>query len=196
MSVTIPFLFTNHQRALADQVNADFQALAAKFTEAAGGITNADISGAAAISAAKFSTIPGSRITSSNMEDNAVDLRVLKSDATAGAPAAAVNTANHIRNSIIAANKLKIVIFSQVIGGNLSQGQHFYDTGLLGANVQALGVYMDNAAVPGLEGQVILNMYRNSLTDHWWIEAYQPLPPPTGSQPVIGTFYFVGISQS
>lgn len=109
MSVTIPFVFVGGagNKARASDVNANFSALAAKFTEGAGGIANADISSTAGIKAIKLSTTPGDRITQAQLDDDAVDQRVLRDDITAGAPNAAVNTAAHIKDAII--TNLKIV---------------------------------------------------------------------------------------
>jgi len=108
VSVTIPFTFIGGtgNKARANEVNANFQAIAAKFTEGVGGIADADIYTGAGIRGSKLSSVPGNRITQAQMDDDAVDLRVLKDDATAGAPNAAVNTAAHIKDAIITNAKL------------------------------------------------------------------------------------------
>lgn len=63
-------------------------------------------SSGADIPATVLSTTAGERVPLNRMEDNAVDSRVLKSDATAGSPGAAVGTANHIKDGIITPGKL------------------------------------------------------------------------------------------
>lgn len=110
MSLSIPYVFIGGpgNKAYATQVNANFQAVAAKFTEGAGGIGDGDISTTAGIKASKLSAVAGTRVTASQLEDDAVDLRVLKDDATAGSPNAAVNTANHIKDAIITNAKLVV----------------------------------------------------------------------------------------
>lgn len=106
MSVTIPYSFVGGTKARAAEVNSDFQAIAAKFTEGAGGIGDADISTTAGIKGSKLSSVPGNRITQAQMDDDAVDSRVLKDDGTAGSPNAAVGSANHIKDAIITNAKL------------------------------------------------------------------------------------------
>lgn len=106
MSVSIPFSFTAGTKARASEVNQDFQAVAAKFTEGAGGIGDSDISTTAGIKGSKLSSVAGNRITQAQMDDDAVDLRILKDDATAGSPNAAVNNTNHIKDAIVTNAKL------------------------------------------------------------------------------------------
>lgn len=212
MSVSIPFTMVAGAKAKASEINACLQAIANKFTEGAGGITNADVSAAAGIYGTKLSNVPGTRIPFDRIEDDAVDKDKLKDDSAPGAPAAAVNNSNHIKDGIITSaklvdntianvklldasvlsGKLKLVIYSQVIAGNLTTGSHTYDTGLLGANFQPLAIYADNAAVPGGEQQFFFNIYRNSLTDHYFIEAFNN----SGGLVAIGTIYLVGISKT
>lgn len=114
MSVSIPFSFTAGTKARASEVNQNFQAVAAKFTEGAGGIADADISTTAGIKGSKLSSVAGNRITQAQLEDDAVDLRVLKDDATGGSPNAAVNSANHIKDGIITNAK--------ILAGTLKRG--------------------------------------------------------------------------
>lgn len=110
MPVSIPFTFVGGvgNKAKASEVNANFQALAAKFTEASGGIADADIYAIADINANKLSSSPGKRLIASKFEPGAVDATALKSDATAGSPAAAVGTSNHIKDGIVLRKKLKV----------------------------------------------------------------------------------------
>jgi hypothetical protein len=108
MSVVIPYTFVGGtgNKAKASEVNANFTAIASKFTEGAGGIADGDISSTAGIKGSKLSQVAGNRITALQLEDDAVDLRVLKDDATAGAPNAAVNTSAHIKDGVVTGAKL------------------------------------------------------------------------------------------
>jgi hypothetical protein len=104
MSLTIPYSFIPLTKAKASEVNSNFQAVAGKFTEGPGGIANVDIATGAGIVAAKLSSVVGSRITQAQLEDDAVDSRVLKSDA--GGITGAVGSADHIANGIITPAKI------------------------------------------------------------------------------------------
>lgn len=108
MSVTIPYVFVGGagNKARAAEVNANFNAIASKFTEGAGGISDGDISSTAGIKGSKLSAVAGNRVAAAQLEDDAVDLRALKDDATSGSPNAAVNTAQHIKDGIITGAKL------------------------------------------------------------------------------------------
>lgn len=121
MPVSIPFTFVGGvgNKAKASEVNANFQALAAKFTEGSGGISDGDIYSFADINAHKLSSSPGKRLIASKFEPGAVDATALKSDATAGSPAAAVGTSNHIKDAIVTKNKLKIRYEEQFLSWNL-----------------------------------------------------------------------------
>lgn len=108
MSLAIPYTFIGGvgNKARASEVNANFQAVAAKFTEGAGGIADGDISTAAAIKGTKLSNVAGNRVPTDRLEDDAVDKDKLRDDATAGAPNAAVNSAAHIKDGIITKAKV------------------------------------------------------------------------------------------
>jgi hypothetical protein len=59
----------------------------------------------------QLSTTPGERVSTSTIEDDAIDKDKLRDDATGtpginGSPSAAVNTANHIKDRIITAAKV------------------------------------------------------------------------------------------
>jgi hypothetical protein len=106
MPVPIPFTFVGGpgNKAKASEVNANFQALAAKFTEGPGGIGNADVAAAAGIYGSKLSNVPGNRIPNPRFEDDSIDARVLRDDATVDANRS-VNT-NHLRDSAVTAPKI------------------------------------------------------------------------------------------
>jgi len=118
MPVSIPFTFVGGvgNKAKASEVNANFQALAAKFTEASGGISDTDIYSNADINANKLSSTPGKRLIAAKFEIGAVDSAALKADAASGSPAAAVNTSNHIKDGIVLRKKLKARYDEQVWG--------------------------------------------------------------------------------
>lgn len=109
MSVTIPFTFVGGagNKARASEVNSNFTAVASKFTEGPGGISDVDISTTAGIRAVKLSSLSPNRLTQAQFEDNAVDGRVLKDDPSGFPHAnAAVNLADHIADAIITNAKL------------------------------------------------------------------------------------------
>lgn len=177
MSVSIPYTFVGGagNKARAAEVNANFQAIAAKFTEGAGGITDGDISTVAGIRAVKLSTVAGNRITQAQLEDDAVDLRVLKDDASAGSPNAAVNNASHIKDGIItgvklvaatlALDRLKVSEYSHAPAIAYGAGSILtFDTGL------AIGTNFPIAAyIASPSFLVLTGFYHNGAT---WRVAY------------------------
>lgn len=72
MSVVLPYNFTAGTKIKASEVNANFSALAGKFTEGSGGIADGDISTSAAIKGSKISNVVGQRIPFDRIEDGAV----------------------------------------------------------------------------------------------------------------------------
>lgn len=107
MSVRIPVTFEAHKKARAEMVNANFQAIAAKFTQGTGGIKNEDCSVQMDLDGAKLSATPGNRVGTTRLEDDAVTADKLKDDPSAGAPNAAVATPAHVKDSIVTWPKLK-----------------------------------------------------------------------------------------
>jgi hypothetical protein len=81
-----------------------FTAIQGKFSEGSGGIGDADISTGAGINADKLSTIPGKRVKSDRIEDDAVGTTQLRDDPTVDANRA-VTTA-HIRDAAVTTPKL------------------------------------------------------------------------------------------
>ena len=108
MPVSLPFTLVAKTKAKASEVMANLLALSAKFTTGAGGIVDADCSTTMDFDANKLSSSANKRIVAAKFEDDAVDLRALKDDATAGSPLAAVNTKFHIKDRIIPKTKLSI----------------------------------------------------------------------------------------
>lgn len=108
MSLNIPNVFVGGpgHPALASEVNANFAAIAAHFTEGAGGIKDEDISSSAAINANKLSNLAGKRVPTDRIEDNAVTGDKLKDDPAAGHANAGVNLADHIKDALIENKKL------------------------------------------------------------------------------------------
>jgi len=115
MSLVIPFTFVGGagNKARASEVNANFQAVAAKFSNGAGGISAADIASNAAILASQLTSVAGQRITAAQLEDDCVISRCLKDDATAGSPNAAISSANQIVDGIITNLKLAPATIAQ-----------------------------------------------------------------------------------
>lgn len=110
MPVVIPYTFVGGpgRKAKASEVNADFQAIAAKFTEQAGGIADGDVYAYADLNCNKLSSTPGKRLIASKFEVGAVDASALKADATLGSAAAAVGSSAHIKDGIVGRLKLKL----------------------------------------------------------------------------------------
>lgn len=123
MPVIIPYTFVGGpgNKAKASEVNADFQAIAAKFTEQPGGIADADVYSFADLNANKLSSTAGKRITAAKFEPGAVDSAALKAGTIAPFSDAAVNTSNHIKDGIVTRSKLKMrfedAVFSTTLVG-------------------------------------------------------------------------------
>lgn len=180
MSVVIPYTFVGGvgNKARAAEVNADFNALAAKFTEGAGGIGDGDVSSTAGIRGSKLSSVPGNRITQAQMDDGSVDQRVLKSDATALSPNAAVNTANHIKDAIITNAKLvdatvkkgKLALASVTISVGAGPGTVNIDTGLVSSTAQPINLIAETSSPPaGVTPDMFLAL--DTATGKYWVRA-------------------------
>ena len=103
MPLTLPFQITSGTLADATQVQANFNALAGKFSAA---IVDADISPSAAINGTKISTSPGSRLPTAGLEDAAITAAKLAFDNNPGAPLAAINNPNQIKDGTITSAKI------------------------------------------------------------------------------------------
>ena len=139
-------------KAKASQVIGWFAAVIAKF---AGGITSADAAAAAGFTGSQLSKASGTRITNLNLENGAVDSRVLASDASAGRPLAAV-ARNNLQDGIgdsallaadsVIAGKLKTITFkqtgSQLVGTGLTAARFSFD-------------YAPTLAIPNVPAQVL-----------------------------------------
>lgn len=114
MSLSIPYTFTGGagNKAKASEINANFQAIANKFSEGAGGISDSDISSSAGIKGTKLTNVAGNRIPTDRIEDKAITFDKLKDDTGAGSPNAAVNTAAHVKDGILTTGKLKVSLYS------------------------------------------------------------------------------------
>lgn len=106
MPVAIPYTFTGGpgNKAKASEVNANFAALAAKFTEGSGGIADGDVYSSADLSARKFSITAGKRIQTENIEPGHITSTLLKAD-PAGV-AGAVGSPDNIKNAVVTKDKL------------------------------------------------------------------------------------------
>ena len=163
MSLSIPYTFIGGpgNKARAAEVNANFLAVASKFTEGVGGISDADCSIAMGLKGSKLSNVPGNRVPTDRIEDDAIDKNKLRDDATAGAPNAAVNTAEHIKDRIVTGSKvvirtlsraeLKATVSSYVMSGVLtSSGAYLLGSGFTpaipnGSTAQILSVWVESA---------------------------------------------------
>jgi len=117
--LTIPNTFVAQTKAKASQVNANFAAVAAKFSTGAGGILDADCSTSMDLDANKLSSTAGKRLTAPKFEVGAVDKDALKKDATAGSPAAAVNEPAHIKDRMIPKIKLSVTAGEKITNTEL-----------------------------------------------------------------------------
>jgi len=192
MSVVIPYVFVGGvgNKARASEVNANFAAIAAKFTEGSGGISDGDISATAGIKASKLSSIAGNRITQAQLEDDAVDLRVLKDDATAGAPNAAVNTSAHIKDGIvtgakiaaatIAKDRLKlssVVVAIPAVGATTVTN---FDTTLIASTAFPIMMHIEAAADPAMDPPD-MDFALNTVSGHWLIHTVNDTSFTTGA---------------
>lgn len=98
MSLTIPFTFVAATKAKASEVNANFAAVAAKFSEGAGGILDEDVSTTAAIKGTKLSNTPGNRIPTDRLEDEAVtDVKLANDVVDPGLDSGRAVSGDHIK---------------------------------------------------------------------------------------------------
>lgn len=169
MSLAIPYSFIGGvgNKARASEVNANFQAVAAKFTEGVGGIADGDISSIAAIKGTKLSNVAGNRVPTDRIEDNAVDATKLRSDATAGSPSAGVGSASNIKDGIItniklapgtiAKDRLKLTEVTQVFSGL---------TMLPGAGASGIGAntVLPSPALPAMSAMLPISVTLESVT--------------------------------
>lgn len=167
MSLTIPYSFTGGpgNKALASQVNANFLAVAAKFTEGAGGISDADTAANAGFKGTKMSNIPGLRIPSDRIEDDAIGADQLRDDGTSGSPNAAVNTAAHVKDGIIPSNKLKATVSSHTPGTSIS--------------IDATRTVLASQFAPGIP-----NKSTAVILQTWWESANPTFEPKLSVVPV------------
>lgn len=161
MARPVPHVFVGGpgKKAFASQVNANFDFLGGVFTEGAGGIGDADISANAGIKGTKLSNVPGSRLPNDRFEDDVVDARVLKDDASVDANRAV--TTNHIRDAAVTAAKLgtNAVVNAKIKFAEFSAAAAtLFGTATLGANstryastaldkttLRIVGVYIESA---------------------------------------------------
>lgn len=82
MSLSIPYTFVGGvgNKAKASEVNANFAAVAAKFVQGVGGISDDDVSTTAAIKGSKLSSTLGSRVPTDRLELEAVTDIILAND--------------------------------------------------------------------------------------------------------------------
>lgn len=182
MSVVIPYTFVAGNKAKASEVNANFAAVAAKFTEGAGGIKDEDISSGAGIRRTKLSTVAGSRITEAQMEDDAVDSRVLKDDATAGSPNAAVGTSDHIKDGIITNAKIFAgtikkgsLNLASVLIGTAGVGAHAVvsnATGLNSATAFPIFWHVEGAPAPADAGWANIKLVLDTTTGDFSLKVH------------------------
>jgi hypothetical protein len=94
--VTIPYRFVKNTVADADQVDADFDALAAKIS---GNIVDGDVAANADLDGNKISSTPSKQVPESRLGNNAVSARVLASSVTVSSARAV--TAQHLQDGCL-----------------------------------------------------------------------------------------------
>lgn len=92
MALTLPSPWVPGEKIKPSRLNGFFTPIQSKF---AAGIRSEDLASDAGVKGGQISSGSGTRITNANLENNAVDDRVLKADAVAGHATAAVRR-NHI----------------------------------------------------------------------------------------------------
>lgn len=92
MALTLPSPWVAGEKIKPSRLNGFFTPIQSKF---AAGIRSEDLASDAGVKGGQISTGSGTRITNANLENNAVDDRVLKADAAVGHATAAVRR-NHI----------------------------------------------------------------------------------------------------
>lgn len=104
MPVSLPHPLTDGTTAYGSQVRSNDDTIAAKFTEGANGISDADIANGAAIKGSKLSNTAGNRVPFDRIEDDAVTFDKLRDDAATDSNRAVGR--NHIRD--LAISKAKV----------------------------------------------------------------------------------------
>ena len=203
MSLSIPFTFTGGpgNKARASEVNTNFQAIAKKFTEEAGGIVDADIYTFAAIKGSKLSNVAGNRVPSDRIEDDAIGAAQLKDEASPSTNAA-VNSANHIKDGIITNAKLvnatllagKIKINSVNFGAQgvvVPTGAAInFTTGKTAAQIVPLALYSERAGGADLlDDRAIVSLYHRTSDDLYYFSIHNPHDAPFTI--INNTFYWL-----
>jgi len=178
MSLTITNTFVAGAKARAAEVNKNFTDVSGKFTEGTGGIADGDISSAAAIKSSKLSSVSGNRITQAQLEDDAVDLRVLKDDAASGSPNAAVNNANHIKDGIITNAKL--------VAGTLKKGSLNLASVLVAVPALAPGVTFNVSTTLNSSSAFPFAVVQENGAEYW-VHAKVKLTTGTGAYDLVGS---------
>lgn len=154
--------WTAGEKVKPSKLNAKEAAIIAKF---AAGITSADISPTAGIQGGQLSSASGTRITNPNLENMAVDSRVLKSDTAAGHPTAsvgrdhiigaAINAEHYASGSIPAAayanasvafGKMNLTTYSHPgsISPLIGQSAAIVNTGLSNSTTRPIAIWNEN----------------------------------------------------
>lgn len=189
--LTVPYSFSAETPANADQVNANFAAVQAKFN---GGIVDGDLSSAADLDGNKLSQASGKQVPTAALANNAVTQAKLSSDAAqpgvdanravTGAHIAAVDATNLKRflptaaadgSNAIPLNKLGIVAHlhtSGLSGVGASPGANNYTitpvTNFPVATYQCIGAYvLDLVVNSGTVGPYVVGILMNDTTTNW-----------------------------
>lgn len=168
MSLVIPFTFVGGpgNKAKASEVNANFAAVAAKFSTGAGGILDEDCSTSMALRGTKMSTTPGNRIPLAAMEDDAVDERVLRDSASIDGNRSV--TANHIKTDAVITRIIKLGSVGFTPGGTLGANSNVTFATGVSASTRPLGQHIQSAAGASAEsGKLSFLLIRNTTSGDW-----------------------------
>lgn len=158
-------------------VIANFNAMLAVLN---GGIAADNISPTAGIPGTRLSNVAGSQIPTDRLADKCVDSRVLKSDASTGAPQAAIQNGSYVKDgalpgkkltaSTLGADVLKIGTVNISPGGVLAAGVYPYDTGIDAPGSVALGYEIRRgAAEVGTTTNCHIHVYLNTSTNRYYV---------------------------
>lgn len=180
MPVSIPYTFTPETEADANEVNSNFQAIAAKLN---GGIVDGDISGAAGIDGNKLSQASGKQIPTGALATNAVSDRVLASDTgSPGSDAARAVSGAHVK-AWTAADFQRIVPALAILAGQVKFVTY---TNAAGVVVGAGSAVSHNTAI-STTGNIPIMVYFTTTT---------MAASPTRLHAIAGTFQIYLINES
>ena len=203
---TLPSALADGTLALGSDVRANDDAIVAALDHALDR-DNFPASGAN-IPATVLSTTAGERVPTNRIEDDAVTADKLKDDPTAGAAAAAVATAAHVKDGILNGKKLTL---STVGSDRLRITYHEWDpvetqinsmsavtisTGLTQANTIPLGCYFVIPGAPGVTAAFTLSVHLNTGTNVWNLTMFNPTAVAIGISGIKARMVYISVAST